>query len=271
MNRNHIREHLMVHARGAGSMNGAPGEHVGTVDHVEGDFIKLTRNDSHTGEHRWVPIHWVDHVDDKAVYLNRTADEFYQGAMTSSPVEGSTDQQGSGNQGVGSAAASGMIAGGTGTSADLTGDVRGTSSGSSMLSDPSRLPSMAGGTVSGVPSSLSGTSVSATGMSGTEALGSAGGSIMSDPEIGVTGAQSPMGDREASTNLRNPNEGGTTDAFTAAGTGNTTGDQELMSGAGAQSGPNDGRNMHTGAHGNVSTQGTGQHVGQGTRRVSDDE
>ena len=40
-----IRERMMVHARGEGSMGGSSGVHIGTVDHIEGDMIKLTRND----------------------------------------------------------------------------------------------------------------------------------------------------------------------------------------------------------------------------------
>ena len=46
------------------------GEHVGTVDHVEGDQLKLTKNDSPTGEHRYVPLSQVESMDDVAVYLN---------------------------------------------------------------------------------------------------------------------------------------------------------------------------------------------------------
>ncbi|EHM02533.1 hypothetical protein HMPREF9946_01034 [Acetobacteraceae bacterium AT-5844] len=35
---------------------GSCGNHVGTVDHVEGDFIKLTRDDSADGKHHYLPI-----------------------------------------------------------------------------------------------------------------------------------------------------------------------------------------------------------------------
>jgi hypothetical protein len=40
------------------------GSHVGTVDGVEGDRIKLTRNDSPDGEHRYVGLESVERVDE---------------------------------------------------------------------------------------------------------------------------------------------------------------------------------------------------------------
>jgi hypothetical protein len=87
MDASQIREHLMVHAKGEGSMHGAPGVHIGTVDRVEdGKYIKLTKNDSPDGEHRWLPIEWVESVDDKAVYLRKTAAEV-QAALTENHPE----------------------------------------------------------------------------------------------------------------------------------------------------------------------------------------
>ena len=46
------------------------GEHVGTVDHVEGDQLKLTRTDSPDGQHHYVPLSQVESMDEVAVYLN---------------------------------------------------------------------------------------------------------------------------------------------------------------------------------------------------------
>ena len=54
---------------------GSDGEHVGTVDHLDGDSrIKLTRDDSADGKHHFIPTDWVDHVD-RTVHLDRPADE----------------------------------------------------------------------------------------------------------------------------------------------------------------------------------------------------
>ena len=68
-----IREDMMVHALGVGSMNGVAWEHIGTVDHVEGDQIKLTRNDSLDGFHHFIPVAWVESVDGNTVHLSRDA------------------------------------------------------------------------------------------------------------------------------------------------------------------------------------------------------
>ncbi len=48
---------------------------VGTVDHVEGGNIKLTKDDPQAGgQHHFIPVSWVDHVDSQ-VHLNTDADE----------------------------------------------------------------------------------------------------------------------------------------------------------------------------------------------------
>ena len=59
-----IREHMEV--------RDAVGVHVGTVDHLDGDRIKLTRNDSSDGQHHYVPLSAVSRVD-AHVHLNQTA------------------------------------------------------------------------------------------------------------------------------------------------------------------------------------------------------
>jgi hypothetical protein len=83
-----IKEHLMVHAKGPDSMNDAPGVHIGTVDQIEGDqYIKLTKNDSPDGRHRWFPIDWVESVDERAVYLNKTEAEARAGMLDEPPSQ----------------------------------------------------------------------------------------------------------------------------------------------------------------------------------------
>ena len=64
-----IREHMEV--------IGADGVHIGTVDHVEGDRIKLTRADSgeghHKGHHHFVPGSLVAEVEGQKVRLSANA------------------------------------------------------------------------------------------------------------------------------------------------------------------------------------------------------
>ena len=52
-----IREHM--------SVVGSDGEHVGTVDHVEGDRIKLTKSDSRDGSHHYIALTSVARVDEQ--------------------------------------------------------------------------------------------------------------------------------------------------------------------------------------------------------------
>jgi hypothetical protein len=63
-----IKEHMEV--------VGSDGVHVGTVDHMEGaDQVQLTKDDEDAGgEHHFIPLAWVDHVDDK-VHLTQSGAE----------------------------------------------------------------------------------------------------------------------------------------------------------------------------------------------------
>jgi hypothetical protein len=71
-----IQEHMEV--------IGADGVHVGTVDHVEGDRIKLTRKDSgadiegaegsHAGHHHFISLGLVAEVEGDKVRLSANAD-----------------------------------------------------------------------------------------------------------------------------------------------------------------------------------------------------
>ncbi|HEY0312641.1 MAG TPA: DUF2171 domain-containing protein [Allosphingosinicella sp.] len=63
-----IREHMEV--------IGADGVHVGTVDHVDGDRIKLTKADSgqgsHEGHHHYISLGLVAEVEGDKVRLSAT-------------------------------------------------------------------------------------------------------------------------------------------------------------------------------------------------------
>jgi hypothetical protein len=61
-----IKEHMEV--------LGSDGQHVGTVDHMEGsDKIKLTKSDAQSGgKHHFIPLTLVDHVDNN-VHLSKSA------------------------------------------------------------------------------------------------------------------------------------------------------------------------------------------------------
>ena len=65
-----IREHMEV--------IGADGVHVGTVDRIEGDRIRLTMADSgeggHKGHHHYVPAGLIAEIEDGQVRLSANAD-----------------------------------------------------------------------------------------------------------------------------------------------------------------------------------------------------
>jgi hypothetical protein len=52
----------------------ARGNHVGTVDHVQGDQIKLSRSDSSDGEHHYVPLSQVSGIENGKVCLRERGD-----------------------------------------------------------------------------------------------------------------------------------------------------------------------------------------------------
>ena len=58
-----ITEHMDVIA--------ADGEKIGKVDHMQDGRIKLTKNDSPDHQHHFVPLDWIDHID-QHVHLNKT-------------------------------------------------------------------------------------------------------------------------------------------------------------------------------------------------------
>ena len=52
---NNVREHMEV--------IGSCGTRLGLVDRVENGAIKLTRDSGGDGQHHFIPMDWVDHVD----------------------------------------------------------------------------------------------------------------------------------------------------------------------------------------------------------------
>lgn len=61
-----IREHMDV--------MGSCGTRLGRVDHVQGNLIKLTKNDSPDGHHHLIPMSWVKNVDNE-VHLSKSCVE----------------------------------------------------------------------------------------------------------------------------------------------------------------------------------------------------
>ena len=56
-----IKEHMEI--------ADSAGQHVGTVDEVEGDAIKLTKSDSADDIHHFIALDSVEKIDDNRIYL----------------------------------------------------------------------------------------------------------------------------------------------------------------------------------------------------------
>ena len=71
MNISNVREQMKV--------VGSDRQPIGTVDNVEGDRIKLTKNDPQAeGKHHYIPGDWVEEVDGEEVCLRQSAQEATQ-------------------------------------------------------------------------------------------------------------------------------------------------------------------------------------------------
>lgn len=86
MDASKIQKNLIVHAKGAGTMQEASGVHIGVVESVEDEqFVKLAPDSSFGDGDRWFPIDWVESVDEKAVYLSKTENEVKAGLVDQHP------------------------------------------------------------------------------------------------------------------------------------------------------------------------------------------
>lgn len=57
---------------------GADGAHVGTVDHLDGDRIKLMKADSSNNQHHYLSVGLTASVDEQAVHLSANGAEASQ-------------------------------------------------------------------------------------------------------------------------------------------------------------------------------------------------
>lgn len=87
-----IKEHMEV--------TDANGSHLGTVDSVDGDTIKLTRSDSTDGQHHYLSFDDLDRIEDNRAWLKagatpvvRAAEQHYA-AGTQKPFNSGTAQSG---------------------------------------------------------------------------------------------------------------------------------------------------------------------------------
>jgi len=75
VDRNAIKEHMPVICSEGGQF--------ATVDHVDGDSIKLTKDDK--GQHHWIPLSWVTRVD-QHVHVDRPGDQAMKEWTSTAPA-----------------------------------------------------------------------------------------------------------------------------------------------------------------------------------------
>lgn len=47
------------------------GQHVGTIDHIDGDALKLTRRDTTDGRHHFIDVDCIDRIENERVVLKQ--------------------------------------------------------------------------------------------------------------------------------------------------------------------------------------------------------
>ena len=76
MNTENIREHMPVVCSNGGQF--------ATVDHIDGEYIKLTKSDRPDGQHHWIPLSWVKRVD-AHVHVDRPGDQAMKEWLSNPP------------------------------------------------------------------------------------------------------------------------------------------------------------------------------------------
>lgn len=83
MDTGRIKEHMPVVC--------SEGKQFATVDHVDGKFIKLTKQGSPDGQHHWIPAEWVTRVDEH-VHVDRPGDQAMREWLSSPPMQTAPDE-----------------------------------------------------------------------------------------------------------------------------------------------------------------------------------
>jgi hypothetical protein len=84
---NKIREHMPVVS--------SNGTEFATVDHMDGNYIKLTKDDQ--GQHHWIPAEWVKKVD-QHVHLDRPDIQAMREWTSTAPAGAGMAGSGSGSE-----------------------------------------------------------------------------------------------------------------------------------------------------------------------------
>jgi len=64
----------------------AKGVKVGSVDHVDGDYLKLNRKDAEDRLHHWIPLAWIERIDENNVFLSHSVADYKHNRRNSKPL-----------------------------------------------------------------------------------------------------------------------------------------------------------------------------------------
>ena len=64
----------------------ADGENIGKVDHMQDGRIKLAKNSSPDGQHHFIPLNWIDHID-QHVHLTKTLSDIRASTQGVQPTD----------------------------------------------------------------------------------------------------------------------------------------------------------------------------------------
>jgi hypothetical protein len=64
----------------------AKGVRVGSVELIDGDYLKLNRKDSDDRLHHWIPLTWVERIEENTIHINQNPAEFKSLRRNSKPI-----------------------------------------------------------------------------------------------------------------------------------------------------------------------------------------
>jgi len=84
-----IKPNLVVHAHSLETMPVPDDVHVGRVEAVDGDFLKLAMGTTEDAKFHWIPLSWIAEVKDSGVFLNKNVEEYLWGRLDEKPSSSS--------------------------------------------------------------------------------------------------------------------------------------------------------------------------------------
>jgi hypothetical protein len=82
-----IKRGLMVRVKGKTITRIVPGNYVGVVEFLDGNYLKLTLTDRNERGPRWISSELIAYISDKTVHLNCTLEHFESQLLSNPPQD----------------------------------------------------------------------------------------------------------------------------------------------------------------------------------------